>query len=54
VGEPSLWHLAEILSWFGANTTVKAPPAVFEVSKVAAEINHAVEVERLKRIREFA
>ena len=54
IGEPSLWHLAEIISWLRLNTSVQAPANVFEVSKVAAEINHEVEGERLKIIRELA
>jgi hypothetical protein len=54
VGEPSLWHLAEILSWLKVNTDVQTSARVFEVSKMAAMINHEVETERLKRIRELA
>jgi len=54
VGEPGLWHLAEILSWLKTNTAVQPSDCVFEVSKVTAEINHEVEAERLKRIRDLA
>lgn len=54
IGEPSLWHLAEIVSWLKANTSVQPPDRVFAVAKVAAEINHEVEAERLKRIRQLA
>jgi hypothetical protein len=54
IGEPSLWHLAEIASWLKAYTVVAIPPNVIAVSKVAAMINFEVECERLKRILELA
>jgi predicted DNA-binding transcriptional regulator AlpA len=54
MGEPSLWHLAEIASWLRLNTTVQPPPDVLEVSKAAARINFEVERERLKKILELA
>jgi hypothetical protein len=54
MGEPSLWHLAEIASWLRLNTTVQPAPDVLEVSKAAARINFEVERERLKKILELA
>jgi predicted DNA-binding transcriptional regulator AlpA len=54
MGEPSLWHLAEIASWLRLNTTVQPPPDVLEMSKAAARINFEVERERLKKILELA
>jgi hypothetical protein len=54
IGEPSLWHLAEIAVWLRLNTAVKPPPGLLEVSKVAAQINFEVEGQRLKKISELA
>ncbi len=54
LGDPNLWHLAEIVAWLKLNTAVRTPPDILEVSKAAAEINFEVEAERLKRIRELA
>jgi hypothetical protein len=54
IGEPSLWHLAEIASWLKSNTGIVPPYDVLEMSKAAAEINFQMETERLKRIRELA
>ncbi|HXT80688.1 MAG TPA: DNA-binding protein [Acetobacteraceae bacterium] len=54
IGDPSLWHLAEIASWLKLNTAILPPPAVFEVAKVTARINFEVESERQKRIVELA
>ena len=53
LGEPSLWHLAEIASWLKLNTTVRPPPDVLEVSKAAARINFEVERERMRKILEL-
>jgi hypothetical protein len=53
MGEPSLWHLAEIAWWLKVNTTVQPPRDVLEVSKAAARINFEVERERLKKILEL-
>ena len=53
IGEPSLWHLAEIVAWLRLNTDVRASADVFEVSKAAAAINFEVETERVKKIREL-
>ena len=36
IGEPSLWHLAEIASWLKSYTAVAIPHNVIAVSKVAA------------------
>lgn len=54
LGEPSLWHLAEIVSWLKMNTSIRPPAEILEISKAAAGINFEVWVERLKRIRELA
>jgi predicted DNA-binding transcriptional regulator AlpA len=54
IGEPSLWHLAEIAAWLKSNAGVLMVAGLFEVSKAAAEINFEIETARLKRIRELA
>ncbi len=54
LGEPSLWHLAEIVVWLQKHTAIRPSPDVLEVSKAAAQINFEVERERLKRILELA
>jgi hypothetical protein len=54
VGDPSLWHLAEIITWLKLNTRVQPPERVLEVSKAAAKLNFEVECERLNRILEFS
>jgi predicted DNA-binding transcriptional regulator AlpA len=54
IGEPSLWHLAEIAVWLRSNTAIKPSLDLSEVSKAAARINFEVEGERLKRISELA
>lgn len=54
IGDPSLWHLAEITSWLKLNTAILPPPAVFEVAKAAARINFEVETERQRRILQLA
>jgi predicted DNA-binding transcriptional regulator AlpA len=53
LGEPSLWHLAEIVVWFTLNTNVHSPEHVLEVSKAAAKVNFEIERKRLKRILEL-
>jgi hypothetical protein len=50
MGDPCLWHLAEIASWLGLNTAVQPPPNVLDVSKAAARVNFEVKRQRLKRI----
>jgi hypothetical protein len=54
LGDPSLWHLAEITVWLGQNTGVRPSPHVCAVAKAAARVNFAVERKRLKRILEIA
>jgi predicted DNA-binding transcriptional regulator AlpA len=54
LGDPSLWHLAEIVAWLRRNTGIQPPDQMLAVSKVAAKVNFSVERERLKRIREFS
>lgn len=54
VGDPSLWHLAEIVAWLRLNTRVQPPEGVLEVSKATAKLNFEVERERLNRILEFS
>jgi predicted DNA-binding transcriptional regulator AlpA len=50
VGDPSLWHLAEIIAWLKLHTRVQPPERVLEVSKAAAKLNFEVEKQRLSRI----
>jgi predicted DNA-binding transcriptional regulator AlpA len=50
LGEPSLWHLAEIVAWLKDNSTVQPPEHVFEVSQTTAKLNFEVEKTRLRRI----
>ena len=50
VGDPSLWHLAEIVSWLRLNTSVQPPTHVFEVSKAAAKLNFETERKRIRKI----
>jgi predicted DNA-binding transcriptional regulator AlpA len=54
LGDPSLWHLAEIVAWLRLNTSVQPPDDVFAVSKVTAKLNFAVERERQKKIMRLA
>jgi hypothetical protein len=54
LGEPSLWHLAEIASWMKANTTLPVPDRILEVSKAAAHLNFNLEKKRVKRILALA
>lgn len=53
-GDPSLWHLAEIVAWLRQHTTIQPSQALFEVSKAAANINFEIEGHRLKAILELA
>jgi hypothetical protein len=50
VGEPSLWHLAEIIAWLRANTGIQPRDDMFEVAKAAARINFEAEQRRVGRI----
>ena len=50
LGDPSLWHLAEIVAWLKLNTSVQTPDNVLDVSKAAAKVNFEVERKRVKRI----
>ena len=54
IGDPSLWHLAEIVDWLRANTGVQPRDDVFEVAKAAARINFETEQRRVKRILALA
>jgi len=54
LGDPSLWHLAEIVAWLRLNTAVQPPDDVLEVSKAAAKLNFEVRRERLKNIAALA
>jgi predicted DNA-binding transcriptional regulator AlpA len=53
VGEPSLWHLAEIVAWLKRNTNVQPAPDVLEVSKATAVINFEAEQKRIRLIQEL-
>jgi len=50
LGDPSLWHLAEIVAWLKLNTNIVTSDCVLDVSKAAARMNFEVEKKRLKRI----
>ncbi|MSO99566.1 MAG: DNA-binding protein [Acetobacteraceae bacterium] len=54
LGDPSLWHLAEIVAWLRLNTNLRPPAGILNVSKVTAKMNFEVEQERLKRILAFS
>jgi hypothetical protein len=54
VGDPSLWHLAEIVAWLRLNTAVQPPDDVLQVSKAAAKLNFEVERKRLRKILQLA
>jgi predicted DNA-binding transcriptional regulator AlpA len=54
LGDPSLWHLAEIVAWLRLNTTVQPANDVFEVAKTTAKLNFEVERERQKKILKLA
>ncbi len=54
VGEPSLWHLAEIVAWLRLNTAVQPPDALLDIAKAAARVNFEIETGRLRRIAELA
>jgi len=49
-GEPSLWHLAEIVAWLRANTSVSTAERVLDLAKATAKVNFEVERKRMKRI----
>ncbi len=51
LGDPSLWHLAEVAAWLRQHTSVNPSDAVFDVSKAAAEVNWELESRRLQTIR---
>lgn len=50
LGEPSLWHLAEIVAWLRSNTGVQPRDNVLAVAKVAARINFETGQKRVGRI----
>jgi hypothetical protein len=50
VGDPSLWHLAEITAWLRLNTDVQPPADLCAVARAAAKINFEVERARLERL----
>lgn len=52
LGEPSLWHFAEIARWLQANTSVELNPEMVEVSKIAARMNWEIEGRRVEKIME--
>jgi hypothetical protein len=54
LGDPSLWHLAEIVAWLKLNTIVRPPHGVLEVAKAAAKLNFEVERTRLRKILQLA
>ena len=46
-GNSSLWRLAEVLSWFEANTEIRPPKPVFNLSWVSSSKNIEVQQQRL-------
>lgn len=50
IGEPTLWHLAEVALWLKANTAVPVPDDLIAVAKAAARINHDLEARRMRRL----
>ena len=54
IGEPSLWHLAEVVAWLRGNTGIQPRDDVFEVAKAAAKINFETEQRRVRRILALA
>ena len=50
LGEPSHWHLVEIVASPRMNTTSEAPDHVLEVSQAAARLNFESPRARLKKI----
>ncbi len=54
LGDPSLWHLAEVAAWFKQNNAIQLSPSVFEASMAAARINFEAEGQRLTKILELA
>lgn len=53
-GDPSLWHLAEVILWLRHNTSIRPAPEVCAVAKAAARVNFEIERKRLKKILELA
>jgi predicted DNA-binding transcriptional regulator AlpA len=53
IGEPSLWHLAEIVAWLKANTAIRPPDHLLDVAKMAARINFELERGRAQKISEL-
>ena len=49
-GDPSLWHMAEVVAWMKRQTEVAPPAGVLDVAKIAAKVNLEVERARVKRI----
>jgi len=54
IGEPTLWHMAEVALWLKANTAVPVPDDLIAVATAAARINHDIESRRLSRLLELA
>jgi predicted DNA-binding transcriptional regulator AlpA len=54
LGEPSLWHLAEIVAWLKRNTSVQPPDGVLDVSKATAKVNFEVEQKRVTKILQLS
>jgi predicted DNA-binding transcriptional regulator AlpA len=52
LGDPSLWHLAEIAAWLRQNTDIRPSADLCAVAKAAARLNFEVERKRLQRILE--
>lgn len=54
LGDPTLWHLAEIIAWLGSNTAMQPSPQLCAVARAAAVVNFEVEVKRVQQILQSA
>lgn len=54
IGEPTLWHMAEVALWLRNNTSVPVSDDLIAVATAAARINHDIDSRRLSRLLELA
>ena len=48
-GNPSLWHLTDMLSWLGEEVHYQYPAATLEIARVAEQVNIRKQAARLER-----
>lgn len=53
-GNPSLWHLTDVLTWLGQQVGYAYPAHTFEIARVAEQVNISKEVTRLTSAGEGA